>query len=514
MSVMWKLPEDILHSVYGEWLGWKDLSSLDVACVEKTDREAWLSSLNDLRISRGDVGVSNAKMRVFSIWLVNRKVLYVEWFPVSASALEDLVGGGLDIMESYCSALRSIEIDTRTTSDLSKEEQLKSNLSVFLSHCHNLQGVTAWMNIIDRQAKQLSDVMMQVLVEELRENSLIKISLRYIRRYHERHVMVTNLLRKHASSLRDLHIFIKDGMGIDLITSTLIENKIHLASLNFYTSCEHLQTMNAFISYLSSAGELLEVVKVGCGVLGSSDVNDLVVALSTSCPKLTSLVISNTAICSAENLRHLFEQCPHLQDVFIAEAIQTCNENNSVTIEVQDTNDDWAVCLSHVLRRKKREQIRIRAITSEACLISLLRDLPHLNCLYLAPFNDNQYTDATLAAITEHAACLTELNFPASYPSLFTFSDTMLTELIKSCELIESLVMRCCGLETMVAVSKHSSLSIVNLITSDSVSEEMLEGLLLNEKNLVTGADSVKSDKIDDGSTRTYLSVSRYCVYN
>eukprot|EP00981_Chlorochromonas_danica_P003581 scaffold661_cov162-Ochromonas_danica.AAC.6 len=98
MSIMWwQLPTDILHSVCSEWLRWKDLSRLDVACAEKTDREAWLSSLNDLRISRG--------------------------FPVSVSVLEDLVEGGLDIMESYCPALRSIEIDTSTSSDFCKEEQ-------------------------------------------------------------------------------------------------------------------------------------------------------------------------------------------------------------------------------------------------------------------------------------------------------------------------------------------------------------------------------------------------------
>eukprot|EP00981_Chlorochromonas_danica_P013153 scaffold5904_cov165-Ochromonas_danica.AAC.2 len=52
----------------------------------------------------------------------------------SGSGEEDLVGGGLDIMESYCPPLRSIEIDTRTTSDLSEEEQLKSNLSILKYH--------------------------------------------------------------------------------------------------------------------------------------------------------------------------------------------------------------------------------------------------------------------------------------------------------------------------------------------------------------------------------------------
>eukprot|EP00981_Chlorochromonas_danica_P014935 scaffold9485_cov248-Ochromonas_danica.AAC.10 len=307
MSVMWQLPTDILHSVYGEWLRWEDLSRLDVACVEKTDREAWLSSLTDLRISRGGVRVSKNKMGILSTWLVNRKVLCVEEFPVSVSVLEDLVGGGLDIMESYCPALRSIEINTSTASDLCKEDQLKSNLSVFLSHCHNLQGVTVLMNT-DRQAKQLSDVVMEVLVEKLRENSLVKLSLQDIERYEECHVMVANLLLKHASSLRDLDISILDEVGIDVIISTLIENRIHLRALNVYTYCEPSLTMTSLMSYLSLAGELLEVLKVGCDEESFSEIDDLVVMLSKCCPKLISLDLSDANICSAENLRRLFEQ--------------------------------------------------------------------------------------------------------------------------------------------------------------------------------------------------------------
>eukprot|EP00981_Chlorochromonas_danica_P007489 scaffold1755_cov258-Ochromonas_danica.AAC.11 len=328
MSVMWQLPTDILHSVYGEWLRWEDLSRLDVACVEKTDREVWLSSLNDLRKSRGDVSLSDAKMRIFSMWLVNRKVLYVEEFPVSVSVLEDLVGGVLDIMESY------------------------------------------------------------------------------------------TLERREST-------------------------------------------------------------------------------------------------------------------------------------QVQGSNDDWAVCLSHVLRRRQYKhvtlrlrkdyympvgilkpllepyQIHLSAITSESCLFSLLRDLPHLNSLYLVPSYDNQCTDATLAAITEHAKSLTKLDASSDFPSLLNFSDTILTELIKSYELIEYLDICCCGLESLVAVSKHSSLSIVHLNMAE---KDMLDGLLLDEKvkwpstpkegritsytrsqlygfikNLITGLNCDFSDKIG-GSTRTYLS--------
>eukprot|EP00981_Chlorochromonas_danica_P013233 scaffold5987_cov222-Ochromonas_danica.AAC.3 len=322
MSVMWKLPTDILHSVYGEWLGWGDLARLDIACVEKNHREAWLSSLTDLRISRGGVSLSDAKKRMFCRWLVNRKVLCVEGFPVSVSVLEDLVGGVLDIMESYCPALRSIEIDTGIW------YLRKFDLSVFLSHCHNLQGVTVWMNT-DRHDKS-DAVVMEVLVEKLRENSLVKISLRGIEVYEEHNVMVANLLQKHASRLRDLHISMSYGKGIDLIISTLIENKICPRALSLDISRSDLSSMNSLMSYLSLTGEWLEVLKIRSGVLES--INDFVLTLPSCCPKLVSLEISGRSICGAENLLHLFEQCPHLQDVVIDKVIRTCNEESSVTI--------------------------------------------------------------------------------------------------------------------------------------------------------------------------------------
>eukprot|EP00981_Chlorochromonas_danica_P010060 scaffold2983_cov208-Ochromonas_danica.AAC.1 len=42
--------------------------------------------------------------------------------------------------------------------------------------------------------------------------------------------------------------------------------------------------------------------------------------------------------------------------------------------------------------------------------------------------------------------------------------------------------MHCDGLESLVAVSKHSSLRFVDLTMTESVTEEMLDGLLLDDK--------------------------------
>eukprot|EP00981_Chlorochromonas_danica_P012089 scaffold4438_cov114-Ochromonas_danica.AAC.1 len=62
-SLLLQLPRDILHSVYSEWLSsWRDLSCLDVGCVGKEDREAWLCSLRELRMISGYLMVRSRKV--------------------------------------------------------------------------------------------------------------------------------------------------------------------------------------------------------------------------------------------------------------------------------------------------------------------------------------------------------------------------------------------------------------------------------------------------------------------
>eukprot|EP00981_Chlorochromonas_danica_P006517 scaffold1406_cov182-Ochromonas_danica.AAC.3 len=440
MSVIWQLPRDILHSVYSEWLGWKDVSRLDVACVGKSDREVWLTSLTDLRIFHTfDINrVSDGLARLFYVWLKSRRVFCVEDFPVSVNVLEDLMGGGLD-MESYCPSLRSITIRRwygfKSNPDV---DEVKVNMSVFLSHCHSLQGVTITLNYDD---DSYFNVVLEVLVEKLRENSLIKIALRHSLKAHESKMLLATLLAKNASSLRDLHV---NAMGMDLLFSTLIKNQIRLRVLDVYIAGDlSHQTTTSLISYLSSA-------------------------------------------------------------------IHTNNESKSVYIWVKGSNDDWAVSLSHALRRRQYKQVTLKlredyyhpvgnlksllepyeihliVFTSNNFLISILQDLPHLNSLCLSRLAGKHCTDATLAAITQHAKSLTELIMVFDYVDLssdgFRFSDKLMSDLIETCQLLESLRMPCYGLESLVSVSKHSSLRCVELTMTESVPEEMLDGLLLDEK--------------------------------
>eukprot|EP00981_Chlorochromonas_danica_P008696 scaffold2278_cov171-Ochromonas_danica.AAC.4 len=193
---------------------------------------------------------------VFYKWLVSRKVFYVEDFPIRLDVLEDLVTV-LD-MESHCPVLRSIEISrwimNQHPCDLS---QVKSNLSVFLSHCHNLREATV---SVEGFTKSMCDAVLSVLVEKLRENSLVKISLGNIETHHDSNVMITDFITKHASSLRVLYISTLDGVDMDFIISTLIENEICLRQLTVSLGGDLSQVMPSLMSYLSSSGGLLEEI--------------------------------------------------------------------------------------------------------------------------------------------------------------------------------------------------------------------------------------------------------------
>eukprot|EP00981_Chlorochromonas_danica_P002796 scaffold539_cov187-Ochromonas_danica.AAC.17 len=315
---------------------------------------------------------------------------------------------------------------------------------------------------------------------------------------------MANLFRKHTSSLRELDLHFSNGM--DVITSALMENQIHLRVLKLCEVRGSLQGLASMVTYLSSAGDLLEILKVKSNMLGRFKVNGLVASLSSSCPKLTCLDLFCGKPCSAEKLRHLTEQCPHLEDVNIDRAIVTDKLNRSVSVLVRGCNEDWAICLSHILRRGQYKKVTLKleveyyhpvgnlksmlepyeialsASTSDTCLISLMQDLPHLKSLEVT-VNDNVYSDAFLLTAIEagFGKCLRELK-SAIFEQVVSFSDKALSEFIKTCQLLDTLSIDDCGLESLKAASKLPGLCMVSLNMDQSVSKEMLEELVAGEK--------------------------------
>eukprot|EP00981_Chlorochromonas_danica_P005872 scaffold1206_cov184-Ochromonas_danica.AAC.9 len=411
----------------------------------------------------------------------------------------------LDV-ESYCPTILSIDIDDWGCNEsISDVSQVENNLSIFFSHCHNLQAVNMRVidDMMDRYPKSFSDIVMSVLVEKLRENSLISMS--FVESC-QRHSMAGQLLSKHASSLRDLTFDFTNST--DVITPVLIENQIHLRLLVVNISFDFSRPSDFLLSYISSTGDLLEVLEINCGGGGLIDLDALINTVSTSCPKLTRFAMSNGELCSIESLRHLYEQCPHLQSVFLPGVIEIDEEKRSVSIEVRSSNDDWAVCLSLAFRRRQYKQVRLilrevyyhpvenlksllqsseihlESTTSEATLITMLQDLPHLGSLRLVPLVNSNYTEATVEVIAKHAKSLTKLDVESTYTDQnhFLCFDKLLSKLIRRCQLLTRLTISACGLESLMTISEHSNLRVIDLTIAENVSEEMVQEYLLDEK--------------------------------
>eukprot|EP00981_Chlorochromonas_danica_P012130 scaffold4513_cov269-Ochromonas_danica.AAC.5 len=209
-----------------------------------------------------------------------------------------------------------------------------------------------------------------------------------------------------------------------------------------------------------------------------------------------------------KSLCHLFEKCPCLQHVSIGDMIKIDHKESSITVEVEDSQEYWAKCLSYALARRQYKKVTLRlngtryspvenlksilepyqihlaASSSKSSLIDLLNDLPHVNNLNLQNFN---CSDVMLRAIIQHAKFLTEMHIqlliiPSQQSDPTRSSDKEMGELIESCQQLRRFSISGCGMESLVAVSKHSNLKYVFLTVSKSVTEEMLDELLLDEK--------------------------------
>eukprot|EP00981_Chlorochromonas_danica_P004651 scaffold921_cov190-Ochromonas_danica.AAC.8 len=271
-------------------------------------------------------------------------------------------------------------------------------------------------------------------------------------------------------------------------------NDIHLRVLDVFISGDISEMTASLISYLSSAGDLLESLKVRSQ--RAYTIDDLLVSLAKSCPKLTLLRLFNYMACNMENLRLLYEQCLHLQYVFIDEVIDTNTERHYKKVNLIH-EEDFYHPVGNLKSLLEPYQICLETSATEEALISLLQDLPHLNSLCMTPFIGNHYTDVTLEAITHSCVRFVDLNSDG-----FRFSDKLMSELIETCQLLERLKMPCYGLESLVAVSKHSSLRFVDLTMIVSVTIKMLDGLLLDDK--VTWPSSLEERTIRSDEYRCY----------
>eukprot|EP00981_Chlorochromonas_danica_P011280 scaffold3838_cov183-Ochromonas_danica.AAC.1 len=217
-SLLLQLPRDILHSVYSEWLpSWRDLSYLDVGCVGEGDREAWLCSLSEVRIISGKSlkRVSNESMRRWYEWVISRKVLVVERFPVRLRLFTNLTTE-LDF-GSYCPYIHSIEIknvlDTNEHAlDSNMLSVLKERMGLFVRDCIHLKGVRYYDYENDGKDyenfdRDIDDLVFSVLGAGLNSNTLQSIdidTLTELTTFTDRKIV--QFIADHSLSLQDCQL--------------------------------------------------------------------------------------------------------------------------------------------------------------------------------------------------------------------------------------------------------------------------------------------------------------------
>eukprot|EP00981_Chlorochromonas_danica_P011320 scaffold3872_cov195-Ochromonas_danica.AAC.7 len=245
------LPRDILHSVYSEWLpSWRDLSRLDVGCVGKEDREAWLCSLSELKMTNWDIlrRLSQRSMERWYEWLISRKVLLVERFPVRLSVFADLILTTELDFGSYCPFIRSIEITndlhaTVHSLDSNMLSVLEERLYLFVRECIRLEGMCY---IGSKDSSEISNLIFSALRRGLKANTLHNISINFWPRASAPPSTVSIILQflaNQASSMEDFE-FSVDGVSIesvDELVNMLRENRSPLKKLGLLVDNISLQ---------------------------------------------------------------------------------------------------------------------------------------------------------------------------------------------------------------------------------------------------------------------------------
>eukprot|EP00981_Chlorochromonas_danica_P010741 scaffold3370_cov173-Ochromonas_danica.AAC.1 len=270
-SLLLQLPRDILHSVYSEWLSsWRDLSRLDVGCVGKEDREAWLCSLSEVRMKSVNIlnELSNKSMRRCYEWVISRKVLLVEMFPVRLRVLANLTTE-LDF-GSYCPSIRSIEIQNDfypcyDSDDSSLLNVLVERVHLFVRECVHLKGVRYFES---GHFAELDDFVLPTLQRGLNRNTLqsICISIQSPFSTPKKSTLtstentILQLLTDHLSSILALEItarYTTEGF-VDEIMNILREKRSPLKRLGLLVDRISWQKL---LVCLSSVGVHLETLE-------------------------------------------------------------------------------------------------------------------------------------------------------------------------------------------------------------------------------------------------------------
>eukprot|EP00981_Chlorochromonas_danica_P015124 scaffold10645_cov109-Ochromonas_danica.AAC.1 len=243
--------------------------------------------------------------------------------------------------------------------------------------------------------------------------------------------------------------------------------------------------------------------------------------LGRSCPQLRRLRLSACALSdeiSVSKLYQFYELCPNFisfhysssifiyvndQDVLEYSLRRSLNEDKEMflqcmrlaiqrspcklTISSQDfcydmieQQDEWVLFKSKL----SPYLTDLEGMMSESILIEAVKDLPRLEKLTVRLAGE-RFTDLSLAAIREYGYGLKRLKvwfFGEFKLEQCSFSDEIMSKIIRNCKLLEELSIPCAGYESVLAVKHHSRLKVVSLRNVKVSKEDMSRLLLVDER--------------------------------
>eukprot|EP00981_Chlorochromonas_danica_P007024 scaffold1524_cov182-Ochromonas_danica.AAC.8 len=536
-SLLLQLPRDILHSVYSEWLSsWRDLSCLDVGCLAEGDREAWLRSLREVKVSLPLRRLSDVLLVSWYDWVISRQVFLVESFPVLLGVLGNLVSMS-DGCASYCAALHSIEMESAGDCLLFDGPALTSvfftdmqeRVDFFMRACSGLKGIT-----YSSGCDEMNGVVFSSLIREREANTLSSIAIHFSSPLSPSTLnKIGQLLMKHLSQMETLE-FSSDAISeesVNGILSLLHEKTTPLKRLSLPVG--YLSLTALLTSLSSSLGRYLESLTLGrCMMIKRVNYmeGDFLFDLGRSCPRLKRLTLSTSISYDDFAMRkfcQMFVLCPNLisftySSLFRSIVIDVIGVNDqyeliyslgSIKLLSREDKEEALDCISAAIQRSQHKMLALsnqpfcddlvkqyddwvlfksklssyltdlHGVMSESVLIEAVQGLPRLEKLDCIVMEGERLSDLSLAVLIEKVCglkkiCIYSLRYR---PEAWSFSDEMVSKVVRGCDRLEELTIPCAGCETVLAVRHHVRLRKVSL---EYVTEakEVLAGIVLEDE--------------------------------
>lgn len=493
MALLSTLSRPILSCILHEWLDWRDISFLDVACVGNV-RIAWLALLAGqiLRPFFSPRHLPFHALKTYYTWLAHRGVT-IEELAVNLSMLEEVI----PFAETLCSrSLTGLAFFDQPGEEISPVP-LVEGLEAILSRCVALQELTFLgelpfdlLRVVDRH------------LQTLRKLQFIKTAFAP----QKAALFVT----RHISTVRELRLEGFSGDAVRIL-DFLQQNAFALQKLHMKIQGMSRVTHPVLLNYLSLHGSALQELSVE-RLPRRFVITDVTLdALLTVCPSLRELTLLYGRTGTSPNELHLsrlFEkfaqmQSIHLDGLVIKTDISKRHVSSSLSLLQRSCaqSEDWIDCLRHVLKdgytlsvdtntlkiandvivlivqRLKHFLTHLTASSpfmGTDLLSYLVRECSKLQSLTLSGLG-SKVGDGALLAIAEHCPRLEALSL--SGHSLnndrVRFSDTAICHVATSCLRLETLSLPGAGCCSLNAVARLPRLESFRFDDSSSSQEEL-----------------------------------------